>query len=90
MHQTSVRPIHVPTEPDSSYFLRVDWSGRGLGSGFELLLTDGQNAWRGDGKNVNQIDLLTSLTFNVLDMADLWSPDDLTCLTTHTHTFLTW
>lgn len=85
MHQTSVRPVHVPTEPDSSYFLRVDWSERGLGSGFELLLTDGQNAWRGDGKNVNQIDLLTSLTFNVLDTADLWSPDDLTCLTTHRH-----
>ncbi|XP_056874998.1 DNA repair protein XRCC4 isoform X2 [Takifugu flavidus] len=48
MHQTSVRPVHVPSEPDSSYFLRVDWSGRGLGCGFELLLTDGQNAWRGD------------------------------------------
>lgn len=53
MHQTSVRPVHVPSEPDSSYFLRVDWSGRDLGSGFELLLTDGQNAWRGDGKNVS-------------------------------------
>lgn len=30
--------------------------------------------------------MLDSLTFSVLDTADLWSPDDLTCLTTHTHT----
>lgn len=72
MDQTSVLPVHVPCEPDSSYFLRVDWSGRGLGSGFEVLLTDGQNAWRGHGKNVSYLDLLTSLTCRVLNMADLW------------------
>uniref|UniRef100_H3D7S8 X-ray repair complementing defective repair in Chinese hamster cells 4 n=1 Tax=Tetraodon nigroviridis TaxID=99883 RepID=H3D7S8_TETNG len=48
MRQTSVRSLHVPSEPDSSYFLRVDSGERGLGFGFELLLTDGQNAWRGD------------------------------------------
>ncbi|XP_044030323.1 DNA repair protein XRCC4 [Siniperca chuatsi] len=47
MH-SSVREIHTSSEPDSSYFLRVDWRGRGLGSGFQLLLTDGQHAWRGD------------------------------------------
>ncbi|XP_074545787.1 DNA repair protein XRCC4 [Halichoeres trimaculatus] len=46
MH-VSVRKVSVPSEPDSSYFLRVDWMGRGLGSGFQLLLTDGQDAWRG-------------------------------------------
>ncbi|XP_054467875.1 DNA repair protein XRCC4 [Anoplopoma fimbria] len=46
--KVSVREVQVSSEPDSSYFLRVDWSGRGLGSGFQLLLTDGQNAWRGD------------------------------------------
>ncbi|XP_056288958.1 DNA repair protein XRCC4 [Pseudoliparis swirei] len=44
----SVRGVRVSSQPDSSYFLRVDWSGRGLASGFQLLLTDGQNAWRGD------------------------------------------
>ncbi|KAM6901785.1 DNA repair protein XRCC4 [Lycodopsis pacificus] len=44
----SVRELRVPSEPDSAYFLRVDWRGRGLGSGFQLLLTDGQNAWRGN------------------------------------------
>lgn len=53
MRQTSVLSVRVPSEPDSSYFVRVDWSVRGLGFGFELLLTDGQNAWRGDGKNVS-------------------------------------
>ncbi|XP_075934318.1 DNA repair protein XRCC4 [Anarhichas minor] len=48
----SVREVHIPSEPDSAYFLRVDWRGRGLGSGFQLLLTDGQNAWRGDVSEV--------------------------------------
>ncbi|KAG8011016.1 DNA repair protein XRCC4 [Nibea albiflora] len=47
MH-TAVREVNVSSEPDSSYFLRVDWRGRGLASGFQLLLTDGQDAWRGD------------------------------------------
>ncbi|XP_053195832.1 DNA repair protein XRCC4 [Scomber japonicus] len=47
MH-VSVREICVSSEPDSSYFLRVDWRGRDLGSGFQLLLTDGQEAWRGE------------------------------------------
>lgn len=47
MH-TSVREIHVSSDPDSAYFLRVDWEGRGLDSGFQLLLTDGQDAWRGE------------------------------------------
>lgn len=44
----SVREIYVSSEPDSSYFLRLDWRGQDLGSGFQLLLTDGQDAWRGD------------------------------------------
>ncbi|XP_059214512.1 DNA repair protein XRCC4 isoform X2 [Centropristis striata] len=47
MHE-SVREVHVSSEPDSSYFLRLTWKGRGLASGFQLLLTDGQDAWRGD------------------------------------------
>ncbi|TMS08595.1 DNA repair protein XRCC4 [Larimichthys crocea] len=45
---TAVREVHISSEPDSSYFLRVDWRGRGLASGFQLLLTDGRDAWRGD------------------------------------------
>uniref|UniRef100_A0A1A7Z6B4 X-ray repair complementing defective repair in Chinese hamster cells 4 n=1 Tax=Iconisemion striatum TaxID=60296 RepID=A0A1A7Z6B4_9TELE len=47
MH-TSVREIYLPPELDSPFFLRVDWEGRSLGSGFQLLLTDGQDAWRGE------------------------------------------
>ncbi|XP_028319464.1 LOW QUALITY PROTEIN: DNA repair protein XRCC4 [Gouania willdenowi] len=45
--KSSVRQIHV-SESDSAHFLRVDWEGRSLGSGFQLLLTDGQEAWRGE------------------------------------------
>ncbi|KAG7471492.1 hypothetical protein JOB18_023927 [Solea senegalensis] len=45
---TSVQEIHISSKPDSTYFLRVDWSGPDLGLGFHLLLTDGQNAWRGE------------------------------------------
>ncbi|CAN9504601.1 unnamed protein product [Ophioblennius macclurei] len=44
---TSVREIRVSSDPDSIYFLRVDWEGLGLGSGFQVLLTDGQKAWTG-------------------------------------------
>uniref|UniRef100_A0A3B3U037 DNA repair protein XRCC4-like n=1 Tax=Poecilia latipinna TaxID=48699 RepID=A0A3B3U037_9TELE len=44
---TSVREIHLSSQADFSYFLRVDWEGRGLGFGFKLLLTDGHKAWRG-------------------------------------------
>uniref|UniRef100_A0A1A8KH31 X-ray repair complementing defective repair in Chinese hamster cells 4 n=1 Tax=Nothobranchius kuhntae TaxID=321403 RepID=A0A1A8KH31_NOTKU len=47
MH-TSVREICLPPESDSSFFLRVDWEGQSLSSGFQLLLTDGQDAWRGE------------------------------------------
>ncbi|XP_072227648.1 DNA repair protein XRCC4-like [Leuresthes tenuis] len=46
MH-TSVCEINTSSESDS-YFLRVDWDGRSLGSGFQMLLTDGQDAWRGE------------------------------------------
>ncbi|RVE66247.1 hypothetical protein OJAV_G00124280 [Oryzias javanicus] len=45
---TAVREIHVSSQPGSSYFLRVDWEGRSLASGFRVLLTDGQDAWRGE------------------------------------------
>ncbi|KAM9840946.1 DNA repair protein XRCC4 [Aulostomus maculatus] len=51
MH-TSVHKIHISSIPDSSYFLQVDMRGRGLGSGFQLLLTDGQSAWRGEVSDV--------------------------------------
>ncbi|KAJ7988403.1 hypothetical protein DPEC_G00323180 [Dallia pectoralis] len=44
----TVREVHVSSESQISYFLRVEWRGRDLGSGFLLLLTDGQNAWRGE------------------------------------------
>ncbi len=59
---TTVREVLISSQPDSSYFLRMDWRGRGIGSGFQLLLTDGQDAWRGDGKNLSKGDLTACLT----------------------------
>ncbi|CAB1332556.1 unnamed protein product [Coregonus sp. 'balchen'] len=47
MHVT-VREVRISSESETSYFLRVEWRGRDLGSGFLLLLTDGLNAWRGE------------------------------------------
>ncbi|XP_010876472.2 DNA repair protein XRCC4 isoform X2 [Esox lucius] len=44
----TVREIHVSSESEISYFLQVEWKGRDLGSGFLLMLTDGQNSWRGE------------------------------------------
>lgn len=44
---TTVREIRVSAQPDSSYFLQVEWEGRSLGAGFQVLLTDGRKAWTG-------------------------------------------
>ncbi|XP_072310294.1 DNA repair protein XRCC4 isoform X2 [Eucyclogobius newberryi] len=40
--------VQLITISGSSYFLRLDWSGPDLSSGFQLLLTDAQHAWRGE------------------------------------------
>lgn len=57
MH-TSVREINLCSD---TYFLRVDWEGCNFSTGFQLLLTDGQDAWRGEGKNKNHSAWLHSL-----------------------------
>ncbi|XP_077442202.1 DNA repair protein XRCC4-like isoform X2 [Vanacampus margaritifer] len=50
---SSVREILISSELDSSYFLRVDGSGRGLASGFQVLLSDGRHAWRGEASEAS-------------------------------------
>ncbi|XP_046870828.1 DNA repair protein XRCC4 isoform X2 [Hypomesus transpacificus] len=44
----TVRQVSVSSEPETSYFLRLAWNGRDLGSGFQAMLTDGQSAWDGE------------------------------------------
>lgn len=46
--RVTLQKVHIPSESEHTYFLRVDWKGQDFGSGFRLLLTDGQDAWRGE------------------------------------------
>ncbi|XP_067339346.1 DNA repair protein XRCC4-like isoform X3 [Channa argus] len=50
--QVSVQEIHILSEPESRYFLRVDRKGQNFGAGFLLLLTNGQDAWKGEAKPI--------------------------------------
>lgn len=44
-----VNRIHLASEPGIVHFLQVSWEET-VGSGFVVVLTDGQSAWTGTGE----------------------------------------
>ncbi|KAF5887072.1 DNA repair protein XRCC4 isoform X1, partial [Clarias magur] len=45
--KVTVRKISVASEPDCTYYLRLEWA-EDLGAGFVVLLCDGVSAWSGE------------------------------------------
>ncbi|XP_060617716.2 DNA repair protein XRCC4 [Anolis sagrei] len=44
--EKKVRRIYPLSDPDTTYFLQIAWQ-KDLGTGFDVILTDGQSAWSG-------------------------------------------
>lgn len=64
--EKTLNRIHPVSDPEATYFLQVSWE-KDLGTGFGIILSDGQCAWTGtgnNGKNKNCSKLL--LFFNII------------------------
>lgn len=46
--EVSLRQITVASQPERTFFLKVEWK-EDFGAGFVILLCDGSNAWSGEG-----------------------------------------
>lgn len=46
--EVSLRQITVASEPERTFFLKVEWK-EDFGAGFVVLLCDGSSAWTGEG-----------------------------------------
>lgn len=48
--EKTLNRIHPVSDPEATYFLQVSWE-KDLGTGFGVILSDGQCAWTGTGNN---------------------------------------
>lgn len=48
--EKTLNRIHLVSEPEETYYLQVSWE-KDLGTGFGIILSDGQCAWTGKGNN---------------------------------------
>ncbi|NXL35655.1 XRCC4 protein, partial [Glaucidium brasilianum] len=44
--EKTLNRIHPVSDPEATYFLQISWE-KDLGTGFSLILSDGQCAWTG-------------------------------------------
>ncbi|NXJ33907.1 XRCC4 protein, partial [Ciconia maguari] len=44
--EKTLNRIHPVSDPEATYFLQVSWE-KDLGTGFGIILSDGQSAWTG-------------------------------------------
>lgn len=48
--EKTLNRIHPVSDPEATYFLQVSWE-KDLGTGFGIVLSDGQCAWTGTGNS---------------------------------------
>lgn len=61
----TLKRIHPVSDPGATYFLQVSWEND-IGTGFDIVLSDGQGAWTGTGNNRKKMTLFSLLLLFVV------------------------